>query len=322
MAPTADGDVLSVAELLRRFTLPAPAGTAPLSTGFDPLDVVLEGGFYPEELVLVGGRPGVGKTVALLQWALAFATQGRTVTLASYEHGEGELLGRLLVQVLAEEPGVDAARSHRLRQIVREVVLGRRPLEPGIDPALDAAVGSLATRARSLRLHRIAPSDGGVAALEPLLADLPPGSPLIVDHLQKIRGGDGDASERALAAAEGLKDLATRRRQVVIAAAAVDDHGLGRRRLGLADLRGAAGLAHEADVAIMLNEMHLATSERHLAYDTTRIDLARQHVAFSVVKNRRGPAPVHVEHRKQFDSYRFDPRGRFVTDHLEGGLDS
>ena len=46
----------------------ASSSTRPLDlqgTGFDPLDLALDGGFNSEELVLVGGRPGVGKTVMM-----------------------------------------------------------------------------------------------------------------------------------------------------------------------------------------------------------------------------------------------------------------
>ena len=39
------------------------------ATGFGPLDDVLRGGMRAQDLVLVGGRPGIGKTVITLQWA-------------------------------------------------------------------------------------------------------------------------------------------------------------------------------------------------------------------------------------------------------------
>src|ERR671933_582132 len=40
----------------------------PISTHFDPLDSVLGGGVRAGDLVLVGGRPGVGKPIVTFQW--------------------------------------------------------------------------------------------------------------------------------------------------------------------------------------------------------------------------------------------------------------
>ena len=45
-------------------------------TGMFPLDDVLDGGFRRQDLVLITGRPGAGKTVMALQWARAVARQG------------------------------------------------------------------------------------------------------------------------------------------------------------------------------------------------------------------------------------------------------
>ena len=55
-------------------------------TGFAPLDDVLHGGIRAQDLVLLGGRPGIGKTVASLQWARWMAMQGQTAIYVCYEH--------------------------------------------------------------------------------------------------------------------------------------------------------------------------------------------------------------------------------------------
>ncbi len=46
-------------------------------TGFSALDRVLVGGLRTQNLTLIGGRPGAGKTIALLQWARSMALAGR-----------------------------------------------------------------------------------------------------------------------------------------------------------------------------------------------------------------------------------------------------
>ncbi len=63
-----------------------------------------------------------------------------------------------------------------------------------------------------------------------------------------------------------------------------------------------------------------ATSPVHLAYDTTRIDEARNQVVVSVEKNRRGPTDINMEFTKDFANFRFDPKGSFVSDTLMDDL--
>ena len=78
------------------FGLSIVRDTGRLPTGMDPLDRLLGGGFRASDFVLLGGRPGVGKTIAGLQWARAMAMSGATAVIASYEHDEQTLLGRLV----------------------------------------------------------------------------------------------------------------------------------------------------------------------------------------------------------------------------------
>src|SRR5579864_8216627 len=63
----------SVAEVLASVDQMVRTGAAqeliPFPTNFTPLDQVLAGGLRPGDMMLVGGTPGVGKTVVTLQWA-------------------------------------------------------------------------------------------------------------------------------------------------------------------------------------------------------------------------------------------------------------
>jgi replicative DNA helicase len=65
-------------------------------TGYEVLDDVLSGGLHVGELVLLGGPPGVGKTIAALQWARGVARTGYIAVFACYEHEPTTLLVRLL----------------------------------------------------------------------------------------------------------------------------------------------------------------------------------------------------------------------------------
>jgi replicative DNA helicase len=102
----------------------------------------------------------------------------------------------------------------------------------------------------------------------------------------------------------------------VVALAAADREGLTARRLRIHHLRGSTALAHEPDVVILLNDKSIAVSKAHLAYDPVRADRYRQQVVFSIEKNRSGPAPVDLEFRKDFASFRFHPEGAFLTEKL------
>ncbi len=93
----------------------------------------------------------------------------------------------------------------------------------------------------------------------------------------------------------------------VIAVVAADIHGLANRRLRLHNLRGSSALAYECDVAVILNDKSQAVSKVHLAYDPVRAATFKHQVVFTVEKNRGGQAPLDLEFRKDFASYRSRP---------------
>ncbi len=68
----------------------------PFATGMDVLDQMLDGGVGAGDLTLIGGQPGIGRTIVTLQWARHIAAAGGTAIYVCYEHGHAELLARLL----------------------------------------------------------------------------------------------------------------------------------------------------------------------------------------------------------------------------------
>src|ERR1051325_5269642 len=97
----------------------------PFPTNFSPLDQVLAGGLRPGDLMLVGGSPGVGKTITTLQWARNMAMQGIPTVYVCYEHEESALLGRLLALELGELPhSDDDLEMEKLRLGIQEVAAG------------------------------------------------------------------------------------------------------------------------------------------------------------------------------------------------------
>jgi replicative DNA helicase len=312
----------TAAELLAGIGPEAPQARATqFPTGFEPLDDVLSGGMRAQDLVLVGGRPGIGKTVASLQWARWMAMQGHTAIYVCYEHSPHSLLGRLLALELGSLARPDeVVELTRLRTIAQEVALGAAPSEAlTTDPLGEEAYHRLQQYGPRLRLVQGSGLRTGVHELARLVSEHRDGSTaLFVDYLQKIpvagdlRGND----ERTTHLAERLKELAMVAEVPVIALAAADKEGLTTRRLRLANLRGSTALAHECDIAILLNEKSVAVSKSHLAFDPVRAETFRRWVVFSVEKNREGAPDMNLEFRKDLANYRFDPAGGFVAESL------
>ncbi|MBN1890448.1 MAG: hypothetical protein JW850_20815 [Thermoflexales bacterium] len=124
------------AEFDRRLKEGKLANYRPIPTGFSPLDDYLGGGLQAEDLVLLGGPQGVGKTVAVLQMARNVARSGRAAIVVCFEHSEVYLYHRLM-GLESIDPTSDDPQG-MTRQALREAVL--RALEAeravaGFEPA-------------------------------------------------------------------------------------------------------------------------------------------------------------------------------------------
>jgi replicative DNA helicase len=291
---------------------------APRPTGFLLLDDVLRGGFHPGELILVGGRPGIGKTVAALQWSRSCAREGLDVLYVCFEHDADALLGRLLALELGSLARPDEiAQLTALRDLSQEIALGAMPMsELTRTPLGEEAFGHVASYGARLHLVEASASTGTDEIAE--LAHRTEPALIVVDYLQKVAPPRPaiDDTERTTRTVEALKEIAIRMRVPVVALAAADREGLTARRLRIHHLRGSTALAHEPDVVILLNEKSVAVSKSHLAFDPVRAEHYRQLIIFSIEKNRSGPAGVDLEFRKDFASFRFHPEGSFLTEKL------
>ncbi len=300
---------------------PPQARAVQFATGFQPLDDVLGGGIRAQDLVLVGGRPGVGKTVASLQWARWMAMQGHTAIFVCYEHSPHSLLGRLLALELGCLARPDEiVELTRLRTIAQEVALGAVPAEAlTVDPLGEEAYHRVQEYGPRLRLVQGSGLRTGVNELARIVSEYRDGSTaLFVDYLQKVPvAADLRANEeRTTYLTEQLKELAMAAEVPVVALAAADREGLTARRLRLHHLRGSTALAHEADIAILLNEKAISVSKSHLAFDSVRAEQFKRWVIFSVEKNREGAPDMNLEFRKDLANYRFDPNGGFISEAL------
>ncbi|MEX0658933.1 MAG: DnaB-like helicase C-terminal domain-containing protein [Egibacteraceae bacterium] len=303
----------------------AASRTTPFPTGLWPLDAILEGGLRAHDLVLLGGVPGVGKTVAALQMARQMASTGSTAIYACFEHDESELLVRLLLMELgaAARPR-DTAVLDRLRLAVRgaanrEVAL--TDIGEGQE-LLEAARTRVADYADRLWLVPASSRHTGLEQLEQLVTAHGNGhTALFVDYLQKVavRTGPTVEAERISVITAGLKELALSHAIAVVAVVAVvaTDHVAPHaRRRGLHHLRASAALACESDVVLMLNEKLACVSTALVASDPVRAETFRDYVVLSIEKNRGGPPGADLEFRKDLAHFRFDPTGEHVAEQL------
>jgi replicative DNA helicase len=321
--PRVRSALATLAELHRQ-TEPAQYAVTP--TGFDRLDDVLAGGIRQGEVVLLGGKPGVGKTIASLQWARAMAQAGLVAIYLCYEHDEVTLLTRLLAaelgeMVAASEHASSSMRHEELRGRIRDVAAGAITLRHALasDDLLRRAHLRLASYADRLVLITGSGAHTDINAIRDVTSGFD-GQPiaLFVDYVQKVpvfpaipREG-----ERIGRVVENLKQLALDQKLVVVAIAAADQSGLDARRLHSHHFRGSTALAYEADAIVVLNEKISVVSRAHLAYSPTRAEEFDRQVVFSVEKNRNGSADIDLEFEKDFPHYRFHPRGRWVAERL------
>jgi replicative DNA helicase len=301
------GTLLNPTELAR-----LSASHPPRPTGFPLIDESMGGGLAPEDLVILAGQPGVGKSVAAIQWARNLAKSGQRVTLACYEHSEIGMLAQLLLIEVGEmvNHSIDSTDA---RAVVDHMLQGRRSWDDAIRtvPMLGEAASRLQAYSSNLAIMG---AEGRMAGLETLENAGKECDVLIVDHLGKVHG-------RMVGRTAGdLKEIAVDEKISVIATTIVTDSGINERRVRPGQLVDAALVSHEADIEIILNDKFAIVSKNHTAFDSVRADTFRNYVVFTIEKNRRGVPHGDLEFSRDFAHRRFDPAGGYVGEHLIDGV--
>ena len=291
-----------------------------LPTGFTALDRGLAGGLRTQNLTVIGGRPGAGKTVALLQWARTMALAGETIVVACYEHDERTLLDRLLLLEVGELAGEEASTSLAdARAALTDVSAGTTPLEQAVRdvPVLGRAQERMAAYDDRLLVVRANGATTTVTDLDAMVVEHE-ATGLMVDYLQKVPTDpwQGDDRLRVMQVAQELKDLAMREDIVVVAAAIADRRGLDAPRLRLKHLDGSSTLTYESDAVLMLNDKYDIVHRSHIVYDPEGARDHHRYVVWSIEKHRDGAEGADLQFRKDFAHYRFDPEGGLVHEKL------
>jgi replicative DNA helicase len=207
-------------------------------TGFIDLDQATAG-LHPAELVVIGARPGVGKSALAVAIAESVARARQPVLFVSLEMGRNEQVGRMLVS----NSGVANERVRRGRLSTEDVErlstawAGLRGLPVVLDDDASQTVVRIVATAR--KLHRKAPL--GL---------------IVIDYLQLIRPTDAKVPRHQQVAEQTreLKLLAKDLRVPVILLAQLNrDSEHDRRRPRLSDLKESGAIEQDADTVLLLH---------------------------------------------------------------------
>ncbi len=272
--------------------------SAPIMTSFADLDELL-GGLQRSDLLILGARPGVGKSTLALNISLSAARNGATVGFFSLEMSREQLA----LRILASDAGVD---SHRLRlglyteaeeQRIIDSIGQLSELPVYIDDT--PLQGMVEMRSKSRRL-----------LLEHGL-DL-----LIVDYLQLVqgsnrsRGGDNRVQEIS-EISRSLKGMA-RDLNIPIITCSQLSRGVESRtghRPQLSDLRDSGSIEQDADIVIFIYREDDYYTEEEWAQQNPGRPYPRNIAEIIVAKHRHGPTGS-VKLRFQNNLLRFVPLAR------------
>ncbi|QWR78988.1 replicative DNA helicase [Candidatus Magnetomonas plexicatena] len=243
-----------------------------VSSGFKDLDNYTTG-FQPGDLIIIGGRPSMGKTAFCLNIAQHVGINVKEpVAIFSLEMSKKQLA----VRMLCAEAMVDANR------------IRRGHLEKNDWPKLTAAAGKLA----DAPIYIDDSSDIGALEMRSKARRLKKERGLglvVVDYLQLMRGRSGvDRREQEISEiSRSLKGLAKELEIPVIALSQLNRLVEQRRPPipTLADLRESGAIEQDADVILFLYR-----EEVYNRKDDSVKGKAELHIA----KQRNGPAGIHV----------------------------
>lgn len=257
-----------------------------LATGWDDLDRLI-GGMAPGRLVIIGARPGVGKSLMGTNLAVHFGhVHKHAVLFASLEMDADEVLQRML----ARHARVNLTALMEGRTTEGEWGrIAERASEIDAMPVriLDAPSQTVTSIRREARNFQRVRDDLAL---------------IVVDYLQLMKTSEGRTTNRSEALGEvsrGLKLLARETGACVVAMAQVNREGTkhtdGRPRMS--DLRESGSIEADADVVILLHQKDDAIPEIEVIVD----------------KNRHGPkglANLQVQgHYAHLASVQWSPSG-------------
>jgi len=270
-----------------------------LASGLRDLDRMM-GGLQPSDLIIVAGRPGMGKSslATNIGYNVAKAWRGEVRPDGHITSVDGGIVGlfslemsaeQLATRIIAERAGISSSRIRRGEieahdfDRVAEAAREMESLPFYIDETGGLAIAQLAARARRLKRQK------GL--------DL-----LIVDYIQLLQGSSKRASEgRVQEVSEittSLKALAKELNVPIIALSQLSRAVESRddKRPQLSDLRESGSIEQDADVVLFVyrEEYYLRNreprpgTEEHFKWQT-EMELAHGKAEVIIGKQRHGP---------------------------------
>jgi replicative DNA helicase len=299
-----------------------------LSTGLRDLDEKL-GGLQSSDLLILAGRPAMGKTALATNIAYNVAKaydpeympdgslkvkNGGVVAFFSLEMSSEQLATR----IIAEQSGISSERIrrgkitedefHRLVEVSQEL----QSLPLYIDATGGLTIAQVAARARRMKRQR------GLGLM-------------VVDYLQLLAGSARKAAEgRVQEVSEitvGLKALAKELNVPIVALSQLSRQVEARddKRPQLSDLRESGSIEQDADVVMFVyrEEYYLSKKEPHPGtpeYIKWQEEAARAHGKAEVIigKQRHGPTGiVELQFEAQLTKFQNLARDEFVAERFD-----
>jgi len=204
-------------------------------TGFNSLDQHT-GGWQPGNFVIIGARPGMGKTTVALDWVYASASAGIPVMFISLEMTSKEVIYKLA----AKKAGIPSSKMQRSDISPEELPriwpamehISELPIYTYDDRTISNTLASIRDKAR--QVHR----QHGLGLI-------------VLDYIQLMTGEEKQREERISAISQGLKRLAKQMNIPVVALSQlsrdVEKRG-GTKRPMMADLRESGSLEQDGDI--------------------------------------------------------------------------
>jgi len=270
-----------------------------LSTGYSDLDAYTTG-WKPGELVVVGARPGQGKTSLLLNLAENIALE----TPSRHPDGDGGVLifslemtaTELVQRVLCANAGVDLKKvklgmfTHAEEDALKDSTNRLATAPIFVDDSFTLTMPEIRSKSRRMR--------------DRYNIDV-----IFVDYLQLVK--DNDRLDRHLQIgniSRGLKALARELNVPVVAAAqlnrGVEQRSSREKRPMLSDLRESGSIEQDSDQVLLIYRKEPEDATTHNE-EVSEVDLI-------VAKNRNGPTgDVHMLFRRRIT--RFEMRQNVPT---------
>lgn len=243
------------------------------STGFPAIDELLGGGMRPQTQMMVGARPGMGKTAFVTELAIAAGRQGKVVHVQSIEMNKIQL-GRRMMARLAKVDirQIEKVEDQKLYSTLADAAEEMYGLPIEINDDSDMTLSKLIANVRKTRRKY-----GRV--------DL-----VIVDYWQLMRyEGKSNASraDQLKLIADGIRNMIAKpfkAKTVVLAQVKQEVDNRDDKRPNANDLKDSAGGEEAADEVVMLYRQEFYDAKKE-----ARAERSPSSAEVLIRKNRNGP---------------------------------